>query len=110
MPRTSPYAIDLTDDECRTLQSVARRHTSPYRDVLRATIVLLAARGLRNDQIAARLDTPRQVVDEPAGPEGEPEPKVVPREQVHVTGRLGLVILVGISMACSDDLEGAWAS
>ena len=62
MPRSSPYQIDLSDDERRALESLARRYTSPYRDVVRARIVLLAAQGLRNDEIAARLDTPRQVV------------------------------------------------
>lgn len=62
MPRTSPYHIDLSGDERRALESLARRYTSPYRDVVRAKIVLLAAQGLRNDEIAARLDTPRQVV------------------------------------------------
>jgi transposase len=30
--------------------------------VIRARIVLYAARGLDNDEIAARLDTPRQIV------------------------------------------------
>jgi transposase len=34
----------------------------PYRDVVRATIVLLAAAGLRNDEIAQRLNTRREVV------------------------------------------------
>src|SRR6476620_3924581 len=62
MPRTSPYHIKLTGDERRRLESVARRYTSPYRDVVRARIVLYAADGLGNDEIAARLDTPRQVV------------------------------------------------
>ncbi|HVM00138.1 MAG TPA: helix-turn-helix domain-containing protein [Egibacteraceae bacterium] len=62
MPRTSPYRIDLTDDERRQLEANARAYTSPYCDVVRAKIVLMAADGLRNDEIAARLDTPRQVV------------------------------------------------
>ena len=44
------------------LEARAGRYTSPYRDVIRAKIVLLAAEGLRNDHIAARLDTPRQIV------------------------------------------------
>jgi transposase len=34
----------------------------PYRDVIRAKIVLLAAEGLPNDEIAARLDTRREIV------------------------------------------------
>jgi len=44
------------------LEARARRYTSPYRDVIRAKIVLLAATGLGNDEIGARLDTPRQIV------------------------------------------------
>jgi transposase len=62
MPRASPYHIALTADERRQLEAAARRYTSPYRDVVRARIVLYAAEGLGNDEIAARLDTPRQVV------------------------------------------------
>lgn len=62
MPRTSPYQIVLSDQERAELQSRARRYTSPYVDVVRAKLVLLAAEGLRNDEIAARLDTKRQIV------------------------------------------------
>ncbi len=62
MPRASPYRIVLTEDERRHLEATARRYTSPYREVVRARIVLYAADGLGNDEIAARLDTPRQVV------------------------------------------------
>ncbi len=62
MPRPSPYVINLSREEKTSLESVARRYTSPYRDVVRARIVLYAALGLSNDQIAGRLDTPRQIV------------------------------------------------
>lgn len=62
MPRKSPYGIKLTAKEKEKLDAMARRYTSPYRDVIRAKIVLYAAQGLRNDEIAARLDTPRQIV------------------------------------------------
>jgi hypothetical protein len=62
MPRSSPYRIRLSQAERATLEAIARRYTSPYRDVVRARIVLYAAEDLRNDQIAARLDTPRQIV------------------------------------------------
>ena len=62
MPRTSPYVIVLNTSEQRQLEEQSRRYTSPYRDVIRAKIILLAAQGLRNDEIAARLDTPRQIV------------------------------------------------
>ena len=58
MPRHSPFRIELTRDERRALEARARKYTSPYRDVIRAKLVLLAADGLSNDVIAARLDTP----------------------------------------------------
>ena len=61
MPRHSPFRIQLTRDERRELKARARKYTSPYRDVVRAKLVLLAAEGLSNDVIAARLDTPRQI-------------------------------------------------
>ncbi len=62
MPRSSPYIIELTRAEREELGARARKYTSPYRDVIRAKIVLLAAQGLSNDGIASRLDTPRQIV------------------------------------------------
>ena len=62
MPRKSPYLIELLPDEQRELEARARKYTLPYRDVVRAKIVLLAAQGLSNDRIAARLDLPRQIV------------------------------------------------
>jgi len=62
MPRTSPYSIELTGEERLALEARARKYTLPYRDVVRARIVLLAAQGLRNDEIARRLDTRREVV------------------------------------------------
>jgi DNA-directed RNA polymerase specialized sigma24 family protein len=62
MPRKSPFRIDLKAEERASLEALARRYTSAYRDVIRAKIVLYAAQGLRNDEIAQRLDTPRQVV------------------------------------------------
>jgi transposase len=62
MPRTSPFLIRLDTEERKTLESIAKQYTSPYRNVIRAKIILYAAAGLRNDEIAARLDTPRQIV------------------------------------------------
>jgi len=62
MPRQSPYAIILSPAERRTLEARARQYTLPYRDVVRAKIVLLAAEGLENKEIGERLDTPRPVV------------------------------------------------
>ena len=62
MPRNSPYSIRLAGVERNELESQARRYTSPYYAVLRAKIILLAAEGLSNDQIGARLSVPRQIV------------------------------------------------
>jgi len=62
MPRHSPFAIILSDDEERRLQQIARQYTSPYCDVMRAKVVLLAAQGLQNKEIGARLELPRQIV------------------------------------------------
>jgi hypothetical protein len=62
MPRSSPFSFKLTSEEREELQSRVRKYTSPYCDIVRAKIVLLAAEGLSNDVIASRLDTPRQIV------------------------------------------------
>ena len=62
MPRESPYAITLRDEERRILEARARKYTLPYRDVMRAQTILMAAQGLRNDEIAVRLNTRREVV------------------------------------------------
>jgi hypothetical protein len=42
VPRTSPFAINLSGEERRDLESIARKYTSPYCDVIRAKIILLA--------------------------------------------------------------------
>lgn len=62
MPRKSPYNILLSADEKSQLQALARKYTSPYCQVMRAKIVLLAADGLTNKEIGQRLDLPRQIV------------------------------------------------
>lgn len=62
MPRQSPYTILLSDDEYAELRALAAQYTSPYFQVIRAKIVLYAARGMENGEIAARLELPRQVV------------------------------------------------
>jgi len=62
MPQQSPFVIVLNQEERRGLERQAARYTSPYWEIMRARIILLAADGLRNDEIAAKLDMPRQVV------------------------------------------------
>jgi len=54
--------LHLTFDQRRELEARTRRYTLPYRDVMRAKLVLMAADGLDNDEIAARLDTRREIV------------------------------------------------
>ena len=62
MPRKSPYEISLTRSEARELGSRVAKYTLPYFQVVRAKMILLAAEGLSNDEIARRLDTRREVV------------------------------------------------
>jgi len=62
MPRKSPFVITLTPPEKQELKLRAAKYTSPYFHVVRARMILLAAQGFSNDQIAQRLDTPRQIV------------------------------------------------
>jgi hypothetical protein len=56
------FDIDLSSEERLSLESMARKYTSPYCDVIRAKIILLADEGLSNDLIATKLDTPRQII------------------------------------------------
>jgi len=51
----SPCAICLGDNQRAELESLSRRATAPFRLVVRARIVLLAAGGLANCAIAERL-------------------------------------------------------
>jgi transposase len=62
VPRKSPYVLKLSAVQRRELEARARKYTLPYRDVVRAKVVLLAAAGLDNDEIAARLDMRREIV------------------------------------------------
>jgi transposase-like protein len=60
--RRSSDPIELSDDERRELEAIAGRLTAPFRMVQRARIVLYAADGLTNVEIAGRLDTAPEVV------------------------------------------------
>ena len=62
MARKSPFLLKLRSTERAALRKVARKYTSPYRDVVRAKVVLYAAQGWDNQAIAERLDLPRQIV------------------------------------------------
>ncbi len=62
MPRTSPYRIVLSREEARELRRRAAKYTLPYYQVVRAKMILLAAEGMSNDEIAACLHTRREIV------------------------------------------------
>ena len=57
-----PARIELTDDERAQLESWARRRTSAAGLAARSKIVLAAAEGLSNTEIAARLEVSRPTV------------------------------------------------
>jgi len=44
------------------LKAMAHNYTSPYCEVIRARMILMASQGISNEVIAARLDAPRQIV------------------------------------------------
>src|SRR5215475_12072954 len=62
MPRSSPYTIQLSSAEETELYRRASKYTLPYFRVQRAKMILYAAQGMSNDEIANRLDTRREVV------------------------------------------------
>jgi len=62
MPRSSPFVINLNSEERRQLETMAAKYTLPYFQVVRAKMILHAAEGLSNHQIARRLDTRREIV------------------------------------------------
>ena len=64
MPRKSPFRIELSADESAELSRRATRYTLPYFEVVRAKMILMAADGMDNDQIAACLNTRREEVSQ----------------------------------------------
>ena len=61
MPGPKPLAINLNDVERQGLELLVRRYTTGQQKVIRARIVLLAARGENNREIASqKLRTPPQ--------------------------------------------------
>ena len=57
-----PTPVSLTERQRAVLEHVTRRQTSPQQLVRRAHIILLAAMGCNNDQIARHLDLDRGTV------------------------------------------------
>ena len=62
MSRKSPFPIIPTQEEEQELRKRSRRYTLPYIEVVRAQMILMAAEGMSNDEIATRLNTRREVV------------------------------------------------
>ena len=62
MPRSSPFTITLSSAEEAESRRPAGKYTLPYFQVQRAKMILYAAEGMPNDEIAACLDTRREVV------------------------------------------------
>jgi hypothetical protein len=62
MSRISPFRILLSREELRELTRRANKYTLPYYQVVRAKMILLAHKGLSNDNIADQLTTRREIV------------------------------------------------
>src|SRR5918911_5080852 len=106
------YLVDLAEDERATLQALVRRGKSPTRKVTRARILLHAARGATDAEIASALDvgsatverTRRRFVEEGMGALNErPRPGARPRLSEKAEARL-------VAEACSraPDGRGHW--
>src|SRR5215212_756270 len=61
MPSSVLARLDLTVDECAQLESWTRRRSSAQALAMRSRIVLLAAQGLNNTEIASELNIHRNV-------------------------------------------------
>jgi hypothetical protein len=62
LPRSSPYTIRLSSAEEAELRRRVAKYTLPYFQVQRAKMILYAADGMSNEEIATYLDTRREVV------------------------------------------------
>ena len=79
-------AIELSDAERTTLERLVNRHTTPQQLALRARIILAAAAGKRNGQIARELQVARETVRLWRG--RWQQLQAVPREEQRVAARL----------------------
>jgi hypothetical protein len=62
MPRLCPFEIVLSKEEKHELHRRANKYTLPFYQVQRARMILLAADGMRNDEIAQCVGAGRDVV------------------------------------------------
>jgi hypothetical protein len=58
MPRRSPFPVHLSAGEVAELRGRATKYTLPYFQVQRAKIILMAAAGLENSEIARETEYP----------------------------------------------------
>lgn len=56
MPNPRPVQIELDADTQQAVETLTRRHSTPQQIVMRARIILLAAKGMNNTQIKDELD------------------------------------------------------
>ena len=56
MPRISPFLIHLSPAEAAELRKRSTKYTLPYFQVQRAKMILYAAQGMSNHEIANCLD------------------------------------------------------
>jgi putative transposase len=62
MPTPKPVSLTLTEAEQAELEKLVKRHRVGQQIVLRARIILAAAKGKNNYQIATELEVSRQMV------------------------------------------------
>ena len=86
MPRKSPYVIVLSSAEREQLQRLASSYTSPYCDVMRAKMILLAAEGLGNDDIDGQRRAFEQLAGLGDATLHEPVAEGLPRLRPQVPG------------------------
>nr|WP_290225527.1 helix-turn-helix domain-containing protein [Trichocoleus desertorum] len=61
MPRLAPTPLQLTETETEQLQQLVNRHRTPQQIALRASILLLADKGLNHRDIARELNISRDM-------------------------------------------------
>lgn len=61
MPRLAPPPLRLSEAECKQLQQLVNRHSTPQQTALRASIILLANEGQNHRQIARALNISRDM-------------------------------------------------
>lgn len=61
MPTLAPHPVHLNEAECKELQQLANRHTTPQQIARRAQIILLASEGKNHRQIARELNISRDM-------------------------------------------------